>query len=478
MKKIILYISIIILAGVQYSCKKDLNALPSNFKVDGNVITDAKSAKLALNGVYLNFAEVGESAAQISTQYYYDNEVYPSLAVGAIAYMFDDLPAVTRTQSVETGWEVNEVWQSNYKTINAANGFMKGIEALASGNISEAEKKSMLGQAYFLRAFATFKLLWNYGQFWDISSPLGIILRTEPTTTENIAKPRASVKDCYDQIIKDVDFAIANAPTTNEKHYATTWAARALKARVLMQRGSAGDYATAITLADEVINQGPYQLEPNAHDIFLTKGLGSEEVIFGIKPFPTQVSRISEYYYSYFEMPLYTATPLAVDIFGSDPRIDWVFGDLGGFGELGINKYTELDGSNTPFGQFAEVNYVFRLSEMHMIKAEALVRSGGSTSTAKTIVKNIMSKAGVTDFSAIDNATTPDQLLLEIFKENFRNFLLEDGIDWLSLLRLPLNTVKSLRPDITDLTRYIMPIPREEFLRNYAVTEQNPGYGK
>ena len=46
-----LYFLLIALAGLNASCDKTLNALPTQEKVDDNVIVDQKSAEIALNGV-------------------------------------------------------------------------------------------------------------------------------------------------------------------------------------------------------------------------------------------------------------------------------------------------------------------------------------------------------------------------------------------------------------------------------------------
>jgi hypothetical protein len=89
-----------------------------------------------------------------------------------------------------------------------------------------------------------------------------------------------------------------------------------------------------------------------------------------------------------------------------------------------------------------------------------------------------MAKAGVTDFSAVDNAATPDALLLQNYYETVRNLTGEDGIEWLALLRLPFATVKQLKPTITSQIQYIFPIPSGEFLQNPLIGEQNPGYTK
>jgi hypothetical protein len=128
--------------------------------------------------------------------------------------------------------------------------------------------------------------------------------------------------------------------------------------------------------------------------------------------------------------------------------------------------------------QRSETSYAFRLSEVYLLTAEATIRSGGNLSTAKTLIDTVMSHAGVTDFSAVDNANTADELLLQNFYEIERNLSGEDGIEWMALLRLPFATVQQLKPTITNQIQYIFPIPLDEFQQNPLIGDQNPGYHK
>ena len=89
-----------------------------------------------------------------------------------------------------------------------------------------------------------------------------------------------------------------------------------------------------------------------------------------------------------------------------------------------------------------------------------------------------MSKAGVTDYSTVDAATTAVNVQVQIYNEFARNFVGEDGIEWMALLRLPFATVQQIRPTITSTIQYILPIPDSEFINNRNVGAQNPGYSR
>ena len=473
MKKTIVYILITILVSTQSSCKKDLNALPVNAKVDGNVIVDGKSAEVALNGAYYRFAEAGNDRGTPSTQWTLAHEIIPSWAAGYLDYPYGGGVLTINTLNSQS-YEANVIWPASYLLINAANGVIKGVETLPGSKIEATRKKEIIAEAHFLRAYGHYRLLSFYGQYYDAGSQYGVMLRKEFVTTDNIAQPRSTVQESYDYILSDVDDAIANAPESNAPYYATQWAAKALKARILMNRGGAGDYEQVISIAKDFASNSPYQLEANLQDIFSTKGLDSKEVILGVTPLPNQVSKHDTYnYYG----PGYIATNSLKALLQDDPRNNWVIGDIE-FSGIGITKYGALNAGGFLDGPKLEVNYAFRLTEIYLLQAEATVRSGGSLATAKTILKTVMANAGVTDFTQVVNANTADVLLLEIYKETVKNMVCEDGQDWFALLRLPLETITTLKPTIIRKEQFIMPIPHDEFIKNNAIGQQNPGYDK
>ncbi|WP_431217711.1 RagB/SusD family nutrient uptake outer membrane protein [Puia sp. P3] len=107
--------------------------------------------------------------------------------------------------------------------------------------------------------------------------------------------------------------------------------------------------------------------------------------------------------------------------------------------------------------------YAFRLTEAYLLEAEAIALSGVDPGVAKMLLKTVMSHAGagVTELAAVDEATTPEALQLEIVKEYMRNFIYENGVDWLALKRLPFATMQRLNPKIIDPNKLIFPIPQK-----------------
>lgn len=341
----------------------------------------------------------------------------------------------------------------------------------------------MLAEAKFLRAYGNSQILLYYGQYNDPASKFGIILRDTFITTQNVNYPRSTVAATYASILGDLNDAIAGLPTLNTAiYYANASVAKLLKARVLMNRGATGDYAQVINLTNDIISNGPFALQDSLKNIFLSKAFTSKEVMLGVQPYATQNYKYNQQLF----LTQYHATDSLVSLLKYDSRNKWVYKNINTllFGPLNaITKY--YSGSATTITQIpmTENCYAFRLSEAYLLEAEAITLSGGNLSTAKALLTTVMSHAGagVQELTAVANANTPAALQLQIVKENLRNFVFENGLDWFALRRLGVSgttlnlpAIKAINPFITDATRLILPIPYSETLINPVI--QNPGY--
>ena len=468
--------SVLLLMGcVLISCKKELNVYPTTSEVDGNVIVDVKTANTVLNGVYYRFAGAGTDYNQFPSVNWSDyNELVPSMLTGLVDYAGGG--SEIGLYNIGPFNEASDLfWRYNYALVNAANGFLKNVAPVSK--IPDATKKQMQAEARFLRAFANTQLLLYFGQYNVQESKYGIILRTEFVNADNINLPRTSVADAYAAIVSDIDFAITNLPEKNKQiYFANSWAAKLLMARLLINRAGPGDYAKVISLTSDLINNGPFQLEKNVKDIFLTKGHASKEVIMGVQPFPNQTYKFTEYQL-YFQ---YAGTQYLADLLTNDPRSDWVYKKVvdPSYGELyQITKY--YAGSTDPSDMIAtpltENGYAFRLTEAYLIQAEAITLSGGDISVAKTLLKTIKSHAGIADFSDIDEAKDAVELQDLIVREELKNFAVENGIDFFALRRLPFDRLQKIRPEVQMQSHLILPIPYAEMTTNPNII-QNPDY--
>jgi len=467
-------VAVILLSG---SCSKQLNVYPTTSEVDGKVITDLQSARTALNGVYYRFANAGfDNNNNPSVLWVSVNENIPSELSGLFIYPYGG-NEVSEHRYQSTSGVSTTVWKYGMNIVNAANGFMKNL-APVSG-IPADTKKELESEAKFLRAYANFTLLAYFGQYDDPSSAYGIVLRTDFVTSDNISQPRSSVKEAYDLMLADLDEAIAGLPKENTANfYASAGAAKLLKARVLMLRNQPADKDVVVSLCQNIIDESPYKLEASYKDLFWNRGLESSEVILGIKPYTQDVYKYNDYLY-YFSV---TGSDLMLDLFKGDPRGRWIMSPIANPHLEGkmqvITKYSSTDVENPSATPNSSVSYAMRLTEAYLLEAEALTESGGDLNTAKSLLKTVLSKSGVTDFTAIDAVKTAEDLKVQIIKEEMRNFVGEAGQDWFAFRRLPFATIQKMAPTIKTKELLVLPIPQDEINRNSGLKGmQNPGYG-
>jgi hypothetical protein len=474
MKKIsIIYIA----CGLLFSCKKQLDVYPTTQEVSGNVIVDAKSARSVLSGVYYRFADAGADNNGVPSTLWVDpKEGYASELSGLFNYGYGGSTDLTSHTYKPTSSEALMMWTYGYDIVNAANGFLENVAPVST--IPDSTKNEMIGEALFLRAYANAYLLLNFGQYYDTTSTYGIILRTKFVTSTAIAQPRVSVAAAYDSILADLNNAIPSLASVNTSPaWTNAWAAKLLKARLLINRSS-GDYPEVVSLTSDIIRNSPFSLEANVEDVFRTNGLSSNEVLLGVQPYtsPQQTYKFNDYLYYY----QYVLTDSAVSLFNGDPRRPWMYymGDFSayGFGQQGVfTKYYPGDTTNPVASAITENSYAFRLTEAYLLEAEALAGEGGDLTQAKSLLKTVMGHAGYTDFSAVDAQTTPDGLQNLIIREEIKNFMGEDGQDWLAERRWPFATLQAWAPSITTRDLLILPIPQSEIQSN-GLIQQNPGY--
>ncbi|WP_432712064.1 RagB/SusD family nutrient uptake outer membrane protein [Pedobacter sp.] len=467
MNKIFIYMILMATLLVFHGCKKELDKLPENAKVEGNAITDQPSALVALNGVYFRFANASNTRTDWSA-----NQLMGGLFSGYLGNATggnnDELNAFEYTNYTSE-------WGRYYVLVNAANGVISAVEKLPDNKFTTGKKQQILGEAKFLRAYGHFKLLSFFGQWFDINSKYGIILRNEFVNLTNKDQPRSTVKESYNFILSDIDDAISNTPVANENVYASKWTAMALKMRVLLSRGQGDDYTQTSTLGKAIIAESPFVLEPNLRDLFQTKGLASKEVMLGIKPQSNQDLNYENMSGNFIGRSyIYAAKPALISLYENDLRKTWIIGNQ--YKTSGLYHFVKFIQPAMVSTIISETAYAFRLTEVYLMLAEATVRAGGDFTVARTHLKEVLAHAGVTDTAPVDAATTQDQLLMQIYLEYTRNMIGEDGIEWMALLRLPFATVQAIRPTITDKIQYILPIPRAEFLNNTKIVDQNPGY--
>lgn len=427
------------------ACDDALDVKPENYLFEEQLVTDDKSAQTSLVGVYTQL-----NSTYIS-QY---SELLPALMAGELSTtntgFFRD---ASLNDFDPNSISVKLFYEVFYDIINSANATISGV--LGNDAVSKVEQDRILSEAYFLRAFGHFQVLRYFGQFFDINSPYGIVILKELSTFENRERPRLSVQESYDFILKDLDESIRlNAPFTNN-FYASALAAKAFKANVLLYIGGDANYTQAINLANAVINDGSVTLETNFAEIF-DNGNSNAEVIFSRFADNSASTKTASFYQLQNK-----ASTLIKNYLQNDPRATDSYNST----NSRIKKVYILDLKGGP------TNFM-RLAELYLIKAECQARLN-LLSEAETTLNFVRQRA----YGAIPPALTynnSDELLNLIFEEYVKELCFEAGSVWFSAVRH--NKIETVNPNVSSTNQYILPIPLNELESNTLFGAQNPGY--
>ncbi|SFF84377.1 RagB/SusD family nutrient uptake outer membrane protein [Prevotella sp. KH2C16] len=142
------------------------------------------------------------------------------------------------------------------------------------------------GVARFFRAYFYYNKVKRFGEVPWFNTPL--------TSTDNLLyEPRTDRNTLIENILKDINYAIDNLPTTTNKYRVTKWTALALKSRIFLFEGTYRKYhgidgyqsylQQATDAADEFINNSPYTIYAKGsqpyRDIFTADNAIDSEVI-------------------------------------------------------------------------------------------------------------------------------------------------------------------------------------------------------
>lgn len=189
---------------------------------------------------------------------------------------------------------IENYWGTTYQSLRSINSLLVGLSTSynpVSGTIDydaysqpipDATRRKAAGQASFMRAYHYFNLVRLYGGVFLVDKPL--------SPTEALNQSRASVADIYKFIIADLKNASANSISTTftgtaatDKGKATSWAAKALLAKVYLTLGQKAD---ALPLLTDVINNSGYSLLLGATgyaNVFSSANELNSELLFAVR---------------------------------------------------------------------------------------------------------------------------------------------------------------------------------------------------
>ena len=445
MKIFKVFIPLVTILFFGVSCSKDFtNFTPSTAIIADSAITSVYNVRVAVNGLYANMANDGYygRTAVLLPDLMADN-VYRSLQSGArfSGWSIQSSTSVTSSDSYASG-----LWNQLYSIIINANTIINKAPALPATGTDSLELRQLIGEAYAARALAYFDLARFFSYSYTkmnyrtadtsgngVTTDLGaaIVLNSYPQDMSQIVYPvRSKITQTYTQIESDIASALNFLPAKGDvmsrgqidptlfKIRLNAISVTALAARVYLYEAK---YSQAIQAATAVINSGRYSLLPASTMVndFHTKG--NNESIFELAntSYNNQGSNSIAYIFNqngYGEM---LAPDTMFKIYDTtDARRGFVtLGRRNSYGGENpcyiINKYSNIT-------NYEENIKLFRLSEMYLIRAEALGYS--DIPSAYNDIKTVASARNEILGAAPTTATTFFPLLL---LENRKEFAFE-----------------------------------------------------
>ena len=315
---------------------------------------------------------------------------------------YDQLHPLATNPWQTNGW--NQLWQ----IIGAANTFLDNEEKMrgfVQGPDVDLLERS-LGEVHYLRGLIYFELVRTWGTIPLI------------TSQENITglEPLASFEEIYALIIEDLKFAKSHLGPTpvNGVYRATRWMAQSLLANVYLTTAgfplkNTANYELAAAEAKDVIDNGPFELEPQLSGIMGTQAtsLGAEGNTEAIIAFPANIG-LDGWDAGNFQAESILFGDKWVEIafyenFPEGYRKEFTF-DTSETGQVlySIEKFGEQDFGNVN----KDINYL-RYPELLLIYAEAQIRATGNNSdpSALSALNAVKNRAGL---ESVTSATWED----------------------------------------------------------------------
>lgn len=323
-------------------------------------------------------------------------------------------------------------WYISYKIINDCNTV---IEAVEKSGTTDAARQQLLGECYFLRAFAQFNLAKFFARPYSQNPAAdGIILRT--STADPGQKARATVEETYAQIIADAEKAADLMTQPRGVTYASKEAAWALLSRVYLYKE---DNAKAMDYATKVINSGSFALATaDAYSTLFADAKSSSETIFCIAFTPLEdygkFGSIASMMYSdgnsgWGEEFASQSIRDLMSEHQEDVRWQYITALTDADGNIEkkngietyyVSKFSFQDGSPT-----LSSPVMFRLAEMYLNRAEANAKLGNTTE-ALNDVDEIRSHRGL-EGSLYDGTVPAGSTSLEVVLNERRIELAFEG---------------------------------------------------
>ncbi len=227
------------------ACDKKLNVTDQNNPTQESYFKTAAELQNGVNSIYSTL----RAAELVGREWYFVHDMRGGETwAGGAQLEAPRAELLKQASPATTNAVMTSVWNGCYQMINKANLVLSKAPGVTD-NTSLRDR--LVGEAKFLRAWAYFELVSQWGD---------VPVYTEPITSPTGFKGKSPAAEIYTLIITDLTDAVAKLPlsySSTDLGRATRGAANTLLGRVQMQKG---DYAAAKIPLLAVVNSGQYSL--------------------------------------------------------------------------------------------------------------------------------------------------------------------------------------------------------------------------
>ncbi|CAG5067357.1 hypothetical protein DYBT9623_00077 [Dyadobacter sp. CECT 9623] len=188
-------------------------------------------------------------------------------------------PAMVTDEAVHTefgdfiGNDDFQWWDQGYKLIRDTNILIDIIPTL---DVTDDERKALIGESSFIRAYTYFALVKRYG-----GVPLITSVQKYDGDVEALKVPRSTEKETWDFVLKECDLAIANLAESwpGGERRATKWVAYALKSRAALHAASLAKYGDRSPISGTAVDQKLVGLDKSAAAEYYKAAADASEAI-------------------------------------------------------------------------------------------------------------------------------------------------------------------------------------------------------
>lgn len=463
MKRI--YILGVILSIIFTSCTDFLEKSPSTSLPVEEAITSIADLENAVNGIYYLLSEDRMT-------YGSDFAIYADLKGSDFKALSNNNHAgvISRYTITQRDNLPDEAYYRFYRAIANVNKALSIADQLTIADADQAKFNDLKGQLYAWRALLHFDLARIFCNIPTAATDInavnsGLVLSTEVYEPGYIAA-RTTLKETYDQIIKDFDTSLTLLTKEANNGHLNYWSALALRARAFLYLG---DNTKALADAQEVIGTTIYKLYTIDDYTKVWDQQYTSESLFELTittNYNAQRNSVGYYCASegYGECAFETTSDLYKYLIANpnDVRSKLVDEQEGTNPGIYPAKYPGREGSlyvNSP--------KIIRLSDVYLIAAEAAVKTGGNAAS----YINTLRKNRITDYQDVQSVTLDDILFerrIELFAENSMAF--DYWRNKKSVINPNIGEVPYTHPQV------IFPIPQAEIDLAPDLLVQNPGY--